>query len=61
MDLLCFVYRTFFILTESAKNYVQKIIDRTINVEKKFKANGSAIIIISFHVLKADPAFIPEN
>ena len=30
MDQVCFVYWTFFILTKSATNYVQKIIDRTI-------------------------------
>ena len=27
---VCFVYQAFFILTESVKNHVQKIIDRTI-------------------------------
>ena len=29
-DQACFVYRALFILTESVKNSVQKIIDRTI-------------------------------
>ena len=30
-DQVCSVYRAFFILTESAKNYVQKIVDRTVD------------------------------